>query len=536
MLPRTAQGLEMGAARIKSRVNKRGPFIGPHKPFSVVVLQELERHRVNIAFKTLSLYSVSGCDIEKRNHSEAIRRAVEHNKRDDASHHVPPGQIRRELSHLNQVLLGPAGVDAVVNLAESTFEEFDIVPPRVDSIVCIETVMFPGSLSVPEEFYAWTNDWIRQKFGPVIASDRHLDQRADHAHTLALPILNGRLAGNELSSKGNRFEIRHSEFLAAAEARFGSIVRKGHDRKGTKGGSAIGGRPQGGFAKGGLDGAAIGGSSNGGRLLHQPPFLRGSFGPPFGHSIVSLGLELAGDDVPDVEAGQPVRQRNGETAPQIAFATLDSDTLAEARSAMVNHEVCRHESPLDALDDARACATENPAHGAIDLSAALTARLDRHTGEGLILQALTLEAAMAGRGWLSLVDIDALALPGLRGLGNRTAFQCLGVLVAAGRIEEGRFFAGTGTPSRGFRTIGPEVERADLAHRAKQDAQNEASVLAQVSGTWTNATQLAKLKLPGLVRVQVIREALDRLVDQGKVERRPGRQRGAWEYRESTAE
>jgi len=170
MLPRTAQGLEMGAARIKSRVNKRGPFIGPHKPFSVVVLQELERHRVNIAFKTLSLYSVSGCDIEKRNHSEAIRRAVEHNKRDDASHHVPPGQIRRELSHLNQVLLGPAGVDAVVNLAESTFEEFDIVPPRVDSIVCIETVMFPGSLSVPEEFYAWTNDWIRQKFGPVIAA------------------------------------------------------------------------------------------------------------------------------------------------------------------------------------------------------------------------------------------------------------------------------------------------------------------------------------------------------------------------------
>jgi hypothetical protein len=152
---------------------------------------------------------------------EVLPVCLAHNLRAGNNEHRHRSRIDPARTGSNEVLRGPACPLVAAELAQSVLDEFGIVPARRDIIVGVETVIqAPEDADVPA-FWSGCLEWADTRYRHVISAVVHRDQARPHLHVIALAVVDGRLAGNTLTSGAGRFTLQKREFLAHMRNRLG---------------------------------------------------------------------------------------------------------------------------------------------------------------------------------------------------------------------------------------------------------------------------------------------------------------------------
>lgn len=137
-----------------------------------------------------------------------------HNLRQGNEDHRHRRRIDPARSTLNEVWAGPDRLDVAVALVRDTLEALDIAPRRCDAIMGVELVFQPPYGIELRPFWAACMTWAQSRFEHIVSATVHHDQKRPHMHVLALAILDGRLAGNEMTASPYRPKQRRADFMA----------------------------------------------------------------------------------------------------------------------------------------------------------------------------------------------------------------------------------------------------------------------------------------------------------------------------------
>lgn len=138
-----------------------------------------------------------------------ILEAMRHNKRTLQSERGAPAHIDATKSKLNYSLLPVATPEAIATHAKVQMVKAGIDKVRKNAVMAVEVIF---SLPIDRHkqdtrpFFNDCHEWVKQTFaGEILAFDVHLDEAAPHAHTVILPLIDGKMQGNALI--GNRANL-----------------------------------------------------------------------------------------------------------------------------------------------------------------------------------------------------------------------------------------------------------------------------------------------------------------------------------------
>ena len=141
-----------------------------------------------------------------------VLEALKHNKRELQAERGAAAHIDVARTPLNYCLAGDSLPSAIATSAKVKMLQAGIETPRKNGVMAVE-VLF--SLPIDrhqqdtEPFFADCLAWLNKTFaGELLSFDVHLDESAPHAHALILPLINGKMQGNQLmGSTGNLMRL-----------------------------------------------------------------------------------------------------------------------------------------------------------------------------------------------------------------------------------------------------------------------------------------------------------------------------------------
>jgi hypothetical protein len=152
---------------------------------------------------------------------EVLPVCLAHNLRTGNDDHRHRSRIDPARTGANEVLRGPTCPLVAAELACSVLDELGITPRRSDTIMGIEVVVqAPDGHDTPG-FWRVCLTWADGRYPHVVSAVVHRDQVRPHLHVLALAVVDGRLAGNELTSGAGRFIAQKADFMKHIRATLG---------------------------------------------------------------------------------------------------------------------------------------------------------------------------------------------------------------------------------------------------------------------------------------------------------------------------
>jgi hypothetical protein len=153
-----------------------------------------------------------------------IKVAARHNLREFEL--MAPGfeHIHASQSHLNHVLRGPAGADAVAALAAQHMRQAEVGKLRSDAVRGVEIIVsLPGQSPVNgAEYFAASVSWAENHFAvPVLSAVAHYDEATPHCHIILLPLRNGRMQGSDLVGGKAKLRATKADFFEKVGKQFG---------------------------------------------------------------------------------------------------------------------------------------------------------------------------------------------------------------------------------------------------------------------------------------------------------------------------
>lgn len=165
---------------------------------------------LKFGIKTLNIKTVTRAAIA----TEVLPVCLSHNLRSGNTLHRHRSLIDPLRTHLNTVLLGSDDPAIASECASNILEELGITARRADAIMAIEMVFQPPDGWDRPEFWYGCLLWVRTRYQYIVSAVVHRDQKRPHMHVLALPILDGKLAGAAMTSHANRSQAQRADFLA----------------------------------------------------------------------------------------------------------------------------------------------------------------------------------------------------------------------------------------------------------------------------------------------------------------------------------
>ncbi len=132
-----------------------------------------------------------------------ILNAAKHNKRALQAERGGAGaNIDAFRTPLNYSLTDPTTAEQVDRTAKVQMVQTGIDKPRANQVMALEIVFsLPANWHEQDTqpFFQDCMTWTRNNMpGVLLSFDVHLDESAPHAHALILPLVNGRMKGNEI--------------------------------------------------------------------------------------------------------------------------------------------------------------------------------------------------------------------------------------------------------------------------------------------------------------------------------------------------
>jgi Plasmid recombination enzyme len=152
--------------------------------------------------------------------STSVLAALNHNKRAIQANRGALGDINATRTTLNYCLAGDSTPDAINKHYKAQLAYAGINKLRKNGVLLVEIVF---SLPITRRgqdtrpFFKDCLAFTRKHFSNIelISFDVHLDQAADHAHALLMPLIDGKLQGDKV--KGNRANIQRLRDLFYSE-------------------------------------------------------------------------------------------------------------------------------------------------------------------------------------------------------------------------------------------------------------------------------------------------------------------------------
>ena len=140
--------------------------------------------------------------------------ALKHNKRTLQAERGAGANIDVTRTPLNYCLTESNTPEAITTHTKVQMVKAGIDTPRKNQVMAVE-ILF--SLPIQwhnhdtQPFFADCLAWVKQSFaGELLSFDVHLDESAPHAHAIILPLIDGKMQGNNMiGGKGNLYRIRH---------------------------------------------------------------------------------------------------------------------------------------------------------------------------------------------------------------------------------------------------------------------------------------------------------------------------------------
>lgn len=133
--------------------------------------------------------------------------ALKHNKRTLPNEQIHIVAFR---TPLNYSLTGEGSAETISRYAKAQMVLAGIDKPRKNGVMAVETIF---SLPIlwhqknTESFFADCYEWTKLTFlGELLSFDVHLDESTPHAHAVILPLIDGKMKGDEM--KGDRANIQ----------------------------------------------------------------------------------------------------------------------------------------------------------------------------------------------------------------------------------------------------------------------------------------------------------------------------------------
>jgi hypothetical protein len=128
-----------------------------------------------------------------------LLKALKHNKREMEK---TPANIDASRSHLNYALHGEGDAKAIDTHAKVQMLKAGIETLRKNAVIAVE-VLFSLPIDRHQQdtrpFFNDCYQWTLKTFpGELLSFDVHLDESAPHAHALILPLVDGKMKGNEI--------------------------------------------------------------------------------------------------------------------------------------------------------------------------------------------------------------------------------------------------------------------------------------------------------------------------------------------------
>ena len=141
-----------------------------------------------------------------------VLEALRHNKRELQAERGADAHIDVTKTPLNYCLAGDHTSSKIATHAKVKMLQAGIDTPRKNGVMAVEVVF---SLPIDRHqqdtnpFFADCLAWLNKTFaGELLSFDIHLDESAPHAHALILPLINGKMQGNQLmGSTGNLMRL-----------------------------------------------------------------------------------------------------------------------------------------------------------------------------------------------------------------------------------------------------------------------------------------------------------------------------------------
>lgn len=159
------------------------------------------------------------------NKTGGVLAASRHNKRTLQAERGADAHIDATKTPLNYCLAGDSTPEAIATHAKVQMVKAGIDTPRKNGVMAVEVVF---SLPIDRHqqdtkpFFSDCYQWTLKIFaGELLSFDVHLDESAPHAHALILPLIDGKMQGDNL--KGNRTNIKRlrGSFFSEVGAKHG---------------------------------------------------------------------------------------------------------------------------------------------------------------------------------------------------------------------------------------------------------------------------------------------------------------------------
>lgn len=148
--------------------------------------------------------------------------ATRHNRREFDDE---PPNINRSLSYLNYTLFGAPNAKEVVKDAKTKMQLAGITKLRKNGVAALEVLFsLPSSSGIDHQaYFADCLEWCKTQFGAsnILSADVHLDEAAPHCHVLILPLIEGRMRGNQMCGNRHTLAARHLSFYNVVSKRYG---------------------------------------------------------------------------------------------------------------------------------------------------------------------------------------------------------------------------------------------------------------------------------------------------------------------------
>ena len=138
--------------------------------------------------------------------------ALKHNKRELQAERGANAHIDVARTPLNYCLAGDDTPSEIATHAKVQMVKAGIDTPRKNGVMAVE-LLFSLPIDRHQQdtkaFFVHCFGWVKQIFaGELLSFDVHLDESAPHAHALILPLINGKMQGNQLmGSTGNLMRL-----------------------------------------------------------------------------------------------------------------------------------------------------------------------------------------------------------------------------------------------------------------------------------------------------------------------------------------
>jgi hypothetical protein len=141
-----------------------------------------------------------------------ILNAAKHNKRTLQAERGAGANIDAFRTPLNYSLTDPATAEQIDRTAKVLMVKAGIDKTRKNQVMALE-IIFSLPINRHQQdtrpFFQDCMDWTQQNIpGVLLSFDIHLDESAPHVHALILPLVDGRMKGNEImGGKGNLMRL-----------------------------------------------------------------------------------------------------------------------------------------------------------------------------------------------------------------------------------------------------------------------------------------------------------------------------------------